>query len=204
MAPRTPLLHPRTYFEDRGFDLAPAAGAVGAAALALVLVFVGFGVVLSNRLSSAGHGAAADEVWSVFGGYVFGIVVALFVGWFIMAGVLHVLARAVVSHHGSFGETLAVVGWGSAPSVLSAGVAFVFLATAVGDASMASPDAFAADFRAELASTTFARNVVSFLVTGWQTYIFASGVSVAFEDYSGAAWLVSGFVAYGAWLLSVF
>lgn len=204
MAPRTPLLHPRQYFEQRGFAFAPAAAAVGVAALSLVAVLAGFGVLLSNRLESAGEPGAASAVWSAIGGYLFGIVFLMFVGWFVAAGVLHLLARAAIGHDGRFGQTLVVVGWGTAPTALTSLVAFAFLASALGDASMASPEAFASDFQANLRSTSSVRNTVSFLVAGWETYVYANGLAVAFDNRSGTAWLVAGVVAYGSWLLSLF
>jgi hypothetical protein len=203
MAPRTPLLHPERYFEARGFDLAPATGAVVAAALSPVLAFVGFGVVLADRFRSAGHPEAASAVWTVFGNYVVGIVFALGVAWVLTAGILHVLARAVVGHDGRFGETLAVAGWGTAPTVASSLVALALLVTVVGDAAMTSPEAFADQFSAELAGTGPLRTIVSFLVAVWQTYVYANGLAVAFEDDSRMPWVVGGAVAVVGWLLTL-
>lgn len=204
MVPRTPLLHPRQYFEQRGFAFAPAAAAVGVAALSLVAVLAGFGVLLSNRLENAGEPGAASAVWGAIGGYLVGIVVLLFVGWLLAAGVLHLLARAAVGHDGRFEQTLVVVGWGTAPTALTSLVAFAFLASALGDASMASPEAFVSEFQSNVRGTSLVRNTVSFLVAGWEVYVYANGLGVAFDDHSGSTWLVAGVVAYGGWLLSLF
>jgi hypothetical protein len=89
------------------------------------------------------------------------------------------------------------------PSTVTSVVAFAFLVAALGDASMTSPEAFVDQFRAELAGTAFVRNTAAFLVAGWQTYLYANGLAVAFEGRSGAAWLVAGIVAYGGWLLGL-
>mgnify|MGYP000138553919 CR=1 FL=1 len=203
MAPRTPLLHPKQYFEHRGFELRPAAAAVGVAILAVVLAFAGFAVVLADRLRNAGHHGAANEVWGVFGPYLFGVVFVMLLGWVIAAGVVHLIARAALSHDGGFGQTLAVVGWGTAPTALTSLVAFAFLVAAVGDASMASPEAFAEQFQAGLDRSSVLRNAVGFLVAGWETYVYANGLAVAFDDRSGAPWGVAVLVAYGSWLLSL-
>lgn len=204
MSPRTPILHPVAYFESRGFDLLPAAVAVGAAALSLVLALAGFGVLLARRLADAGHADATGAVWGVIGAYLVGIVVAMAVGWLLAAGVLHVLARAAVGHDGRFGETLAVVGWGTAPTVLSSLVAFAMLALALDGTTLASPEAFAEQFRANVQGTSAIGHALSFLVACWQTYLYGHGLAVAFDDDSGSTWFVGGTVALGGWLLTLF
>lgn len=203
MAPRTPLLHPKRYFQQHGFDLRPAAAAVGVAILSVVLAFAGFGVVLADRLRTAGHGGAANEVWRVFGPYLVGVVFVLLLGWLLAAAIVHLIARAALSHDGRFEQTLAVVGWGTAPTALTSLVAFAFLVAAVGDASMASPEAFAQQFQAGLDSSSVLQNAVGFLVAGWETYIYANGLAVAFDDRSGAPWGVAVLVAFGSWLLTL-
>ena len=205
MAPRTPLVHPRTYFEDRGFDLRPAASAVGAAILALAVALVGFGVLLANRLEDAGHPEATSAVWQAVTSQLLATVfVGFLLGWLFVAVVLHFLSRAFVGHDGTFGKTLAVTGWGTATSVLGSLVAFAFLALALQDASMATPETFVAEFRANLGASGFVQNAVTLLLATWQTYIYANGLEVEFGDTTGTAWLVAGAVAYGGWLLSVF
>ncbi|MFC3478345.1 YIP1 family protein [Halobacterium litoreum] len=201
MAPRTPLRNPRQYFEAHGFRFGPALAAVGAAVVALAGTLLGFAALFSRRLASAGHGDAADAVWSLVWSELFGAVLALFVGWLLLAGVLHLIALATLSHDGSFGETVAVTGWGTAPSVLSTLFAFVVLAVALDGASLTSPEAFAEQFRSTVASTGVVRAVVSFLVATWQLYVYDAGLAVAFDTDS--ALLPAALVAYGGWLLSL-
>ncbi|WP_232687415.1 YIP1 family protein [Halobacterium zhouii] len=203
MAPRTPLRHPRTYFEQRGFRLAPAAAAVGVTAFALVAVLLGFGVLLSNRLAAAGHSEAAGAVWGVLAGQLVAMVVAMLVGWVLVAGVLHLLARALVNHSGSFGETMVVTGWATAPTALTTLVAFVFLALALDGASLSTPEAFVESFQANLGTTGAVSALLGFAVAVWQTYFYGKALEVEFEDASGSAWFVGGVVAFGGWLLSI-
>jgi hypothetical protein len=110
VSPRTPLLRPRAYFADCGFDTRRATAAVAVATFAVVAAFVGFAAVLSNQLAGAGHDAAARAVWDVFLGHVSGIVLAMLLGWLLVAVLVHFLARAFVSHDGSFEQTVVVVG----------------------------------------------------------------------------------------------
>lgn len=203
MAPRTPLLHPRQYFRARGFRFGPAAGAVGAAVLSLVVALLAFGALLSNRLADGGQPEAASTVWTVLVGQLVGVVVAMLVGWVLVAGVIHLLARALVSHSGSFGETMVVAGWASAPTVLTTLVAFAFLAVALDGASLSSPQAFTESFRANLEGTDGVRALLSFVVACWQTYFYGNALEVEFDDSSGAAWIVGGLVAFGGWVLTL-
>ncbi|MFB6072696.1 MAG: YIP1 family protein [Halobacterium sp.] len=159
--------NPQSYFEERGFQFGPALAAVGAAALALALALLGFAALFSRRLSNAGHGDAANAVWDVVVSELFGVVVALFFGWLVVAGVLHLLVCVAVSHDGSFGETLVVAGWATVPSVVSTLVSFVVLAVALTGASLSSPEAFAEQFKSSVSSTGIVRAVVGLAVATW-------------------------------------
>lgn len=204
MAPRTPLFHPREYFGERGFSLGPAAGAVVAAVVALTAALLGFAVLLSNRLAAAGHADATDAVWGAVGSYLVGVVFALLVGWLVVAIVLHLVGRVALSHDGRFEQTLAVAGWGMAPSVIGTVVAFVVLALALGDASMASPEAFVDQFRANLASAGGVQLLVGLALAGWQTYVYGGGLAVEFDAPAESAYGAGALVAFGGWLLSLF
>ncbi|MCD2198567.1 YIP1 family protein [Halobacterium sp. KA-4] len=204
MAPRTPLSRPRRYFEERGFDLRPAVAAVGVAALVLAAALYGFAALFVRRVRRAGHGDAASEVWSLLSAEIVGIVVLFFVGWVIVAGILHLLARAVIGHEGTFRETLAVAGWGTVPSILNTVFAFAVLAFVLQSASFDTSETFARQFRSTFRSTGLLRGAFTFVVAGWQTYIYTEGLYVEFDADEGSALVVAAVVAYGGWLLSLF
>jgi hypothetical protein len=203
MPPRTPLLHPREYFESRGFEFGPAALAVGVAAVTLAIVLLGFAILLSQRLQANGHPDAANAVWGIAGGQLIGLIGALLIGWLIVAGVLHLISRTTLSHEGSFGETMVIVGWGTAPTALTSVVAFVFISNALLNASMSSPDAFVSSFQSNLAALDGPRAILNFLLACWQTYLYGNGLTVAFDDRSGTPYLVGGTVAFVGWVLSL-
>ena len=205
MAPRTPIRRPREYFERRGFELRPAATAVALAALSLVVVLVAFGFLLTGRLEVAsGGGDLSGTVWSALSGYLVGVVFAIGLGWVIVAGVLHLLARAVVGHDGRFEQTLVVAGWGALPTVLTSFVTLGLLAVALGDASVTTPRTFVEQFQANVQRSSVLTHAIGFVVAGWETYLYGHGLSVAFDDRSTGTFLVGGLVAYGGWLLSLF
>lgn len=203
MVPRTPLRRPSEYFEDHGFALGPAAAAVGVAIAVLVAVVVAFGFLFAGRLRGAGHPDAASALWGVLVGQLFGLVFLTLLGWLFVTVVLHLVCRAALSHEGRFGQTLAVTGWGFAPTVVSTIVTFPMLAFALQDASLASPEAFVEQFQANIAATGVVRGVVGFAATCWQTYIYAHGLAVEFDSHVGTAGIVGGLVAFGFWFLSL-
>lgn len=203
MSPRTPLRRPSEYFEDRGFDLGPAAAAVGVALSVLVVAIVAFGVLFAGRLRGAGHPDAASTLWGVLVGQLFGLVFLTLLGWLFVTVVLHLVSRAALSHEGRFGQTLAVTGWGFAPTVVATVVTFPMLAFALQDASLSSPAAFVEQFQANVAATGIVRGVVGFAATCWQTYIYAHGLAVEFDSHVGTAGIVGGVVAFGFWFLSL-
>jgi len=205
VAPRTPIRRPREYFEQHGFQLAPAAAAVGAGALSLVVALVVFGFLLVGQLQRAGgSGDLSSTVWSTLGGYLVGVVFAIAIGWLIVAAVLHLLARLVVGHDGRFEQTLVVAGWGALPTVLTSFIALGALAVALGDVSATTPRAFAEQFQANVQSASLVTGAVGFVVAGWETYLYGHGLSVAFDERATGPFLVGGLVAYGGWLLSLF
>lgn len=203
MPPRTPLLHPREYFESRGFAFRPAALAVGLAALTVTIALLGFALLLSQRLQANNHPEAAGAVWGVVVGQLIVVVGALLVGWLLVAGVLHLLARATMSHEGSFSETIVIVGWGTAPTALTSVVAFAFLSNALLTASVSSPDAFVSSFQSNLAAFDGTRALLTFLLACWQTYLYGNGLTVAFRDESWTPYLAGGTVAFIGWLVSL-
>lgn len=203
MPPRTPLLYPRSYFESRGFELRPAALAVGLAALTVSLALLGFAILLSQRLEANGHPEAAGAVWGIVGGQLVVVIGALLIGWLLVSGVLHLLARATMSHESSFGETMVIVGWGTAPTVITSIVAFAFLSNALLNTSLTSPEAFVSSFESNLAAFDGPRALISFLLACWQTYLYGNGLTVEFGDESWTPYLVGGAVAFIGWLLSL-
>lgn len=172
--------------------------------LATALTLLGFAFLLSRRLRSAGHPGAADEVWGLVFARLFGVAVAMAVGWVIVAGIVHLLARAILSHEGTFGETLVAVGWGTAPTVLSTIVVFGLLAVSVSTVSVATPETFVEQFRAKLASLKGVQALIGLFVVIWETYITGNGLAVAFDTRVDSAYVVAGAVAFLGWLLTLF
>lgn len=203
MPPRTPLLHPREYFESRGFEFRPAALAVGLAVLTVSIALLGFAILLSQRLQTNGQSEAAGAVWGIVGGQLVVVIGALLIGWLIVSGVLHLLARATMSHDGFFGETMVIVGWGMAPTVLTTLIAFAFISNALLTAPVTSPETFVSSFRSNLAAAEGTQALLTFLLACWQTYLYGNGLTVAFEDRSWTPYLVGGAVAFIGWLLSL-
>lgn len=203
MPPRTPLLQPREYFERRGFKVRPAALAVGIATLSVSAVLFTFAYILRGRLLTTDHPDAADAVWGIVGGQLVLVIAALFLGWLLVGGLLHLLARATLSHQGSFDETLVIVGWGTAPTALTTIIAFLFLSNALFNASMTSPDAFVSSFQSNLAAFDGPRALLNFLLACWQTYLYGNGLSVAFDEESWTPYLVGGVVAIVGWLATL-
>lgn len=203
MPPRTPLLYPRSYFESNGFEFRPAALAVAVAALTVGVVLLGFAILLSQRLQATDHTQAAGAVWGIVGGQLVAVIGALLLGWLLVGGVLHLLARMTLSHEGTFGETMVIVGWGTAPTALTSVVGFLFLSNALLNASISSPEAFVSSFQSNLAVFGGPRALLSFLLACWQTYLYGNGLTVAFREESWTPYLVGGSIAFVGWLLSL-
>lgn len=90
----------------------------------------------AKSLPTRGHGDTA-AVWDVFVASLSGIVVALFVGWAVVAVIMYFLARAFVSHQGTFTDTLVVTGLGDRHDCPAVAGGVAFLASALGDTSVA-------------------------------------------------------------------
>lgn len=115
------LLAPDKFFEQRPLETAPAATVVAVVAVLHVLVFFG-GLLLVGVLASLldGEVSIAEALGSVAGqGFGQSIVlgVLIFVNWLVVSTVLHIPTK-LLHGEGTFGDTLAVVGWSSPVALL--------------------------------------------------------------------------------------
>lgn len=128
--------------------------------------------------------------------------VGTFLAWGFLAVVLHVLAK-LADGSGSFLETLAVTGWGMAPTVLGAILGVVIIYFSVKSVEFGSdPEVIASQIR-QLRNGGIgpASTVVSVAIAGWQGYIWAYGLRSAHDISIGAAGTIAGLVALGSVLL---
>jgi len=203
MAPRTPLRHPKRYFEERGFRFDPAVFALAGSLAVVALALVGFGLLLAAKLSAAGHGDVTSELWGALVGQLVGLVFLTALGWLILTAIIHVVARAALSHDGRFGATLTITAWGFVPTVVPTVVGFAALLFTLSNVTVSTPAAFLADFEQAFADTLPIRIAVGFLATGWQAYIYTHGLAVEFDASTESAGLLAVVVAYSFWLLGL-
>lgn len=125
-----------------------------------------------------------------------------FLVWGFVAVVLYVLAK-LVDGSGGFVETLAVAGWGMAPSVLGSALAVVAVYFAVRSVEFGSdPETVARQVQA-LADGGVgpASTLVKVGVAAWQGYVWAYGLSHVHDLPVRLAAGVAGLVAIGSVLL---
>lgn len=233
MAPRTPLLHPASYFDGRHPSVVQAGLVVLLVSLAITGSFLAMGSVFASRMDGTvtmdnpahpsdwvceEHGDDPDSAWydgcnepetiekpmgeilrETFTERAGLIFVSPFLGWGFIALVLYGLSK-LADGSGSFSETLAVTGWGMAPSALGAILAVVIVHFAVQSVEFGSnPEVVASQVR-QLSDGGFgpASTVVDVAVAGWQGYIWAYGLRAVHDLSIGAAGLIAGLVALGS------
>jgi hypothetical protein len=236
MAPRTPLLHPDSYFGSKRASLLRASVVVFLVALVLTGSFLAMGAVFADRMDGTievdnparpsdwvceEHGDDPDSAFSAgcdepktyekrmgdvlveaFTDRVDTLFFGTFLAWMFVAVVLYVLAK-IVGGSGGFVETLAVAGWGMAPSVVGSVLAVVAVYFAVRSVEFGSdPETVARQVR-QLADGGVgpASHLVSVGVAAWQGYVWAYGLSHVHDLSIRAAAGVAGLVAVGSLLL---
>lgn len=179
MSPRTPLVSPSLYFRrtDRP-SIGVAAGIVTVNAVLTTALIWWFVNRLINRIDASA--AARQEAMSELSGQFLMIFVATYLGWLLIAGVIHVFMWFAGADRG-FGTTLAVVGEGMLVSVVALplmAVGFYLLIEQV-----PSDPERALDFMERLAAGGLSGPLllVGFVRTLWEATVQAVGLAVVHD-----------------------
>lgn len=145
-----------------------------------------------------------QAVWEEFVGYLPVVFVAALVGWVVVAAGLHVVS-AVYDAEGGFGSTLAVAGWATVPQVFTTAVVVGVTWFRLRSVEFASdPDVFADQMARMVSPSTGEVGIlVTLVVTVWQAYIWAHGLTRARDLAFGEAATVAGVVGVVSFLLSL-
>lgn len=146
----------------------------------------------------------SDVVWNGFLGRLPLVFLGTLFGWLVVAAGLHGLS-ALAGGEGSFGETLAVTGWGMLPSVAGTLLGVVAFWLAVGRVEFASDPQLLADQVQRLAAGGLGplHVVGTLLSVGWQAYIWPGGLEEARDLDRPAALFVVGVVGFALLLSSL-
>ncbi|WP_415379827.1 YIP1 family protein [Halosimplex sp. TS25] len=190
MAPSTPLVDPSTYFRrhDRP-SLAVAAGIVFAQAIGVsVAMWLFLQRVIAHVDVPPEERARAQGV--LFGALV-GVFVAIFLGWLLLAAILHLFVWLAGGSRG-FGATLAVTGEAELAGVVLLPLTAVGLFTLLGQAP-SDPAAFTDFFERATSFSSPVLLVSSLLGTLWTAAIQGFGLAES-HDLPVEKMLVLAFV----------
>ena len=184
MAPLTPLRAPTAYFcrGDRP-SLALAAGIVTAQALAVTVLVWLFMKRVIDRIGLSP--SEASQIESALGGALVGVFVAVFVGWGLLAALVHVFMWFADAERG-FGATLAVVGEAEIVGLVLLPVTAVGLYSLVGTIP-ADPQAAAEYMERATSSNTPLLVLTSFVGTVWKATIQGLGLATVHDIGPGKA-----------------
>jgi succinate dehydrogenase hydrophobic anchor subunit len=182
--PRTPLVNPVDYF--RQADRPSLARAAGIVALEGAAVAVALWLFMQRVLSRMDVSAAERaEVQSTVTGALVGVVLALFVGWLLLAVLFHVFVWFSGDNRG-FGTTLAVVGEAELAGVVTLPLTTVALLVLAGQ-TPADPQAAAEFFRRAASFNSPLLMLVSFVTTCWKAAIQGFGLAESHGMDTGRA-----------------
>lgn len=192
---RTLLFDPDAFMRRRADDS-------GLAGPAMVVLLAGVAGVLSGLLvvqqvasnfeGDIGTVLAIGGVFTVIAGLV-----SMFFFWAVFAGAFHVISLAF-DGEGDLKTTLALVGWGFLPSIVSGLVTAAAFYLALQNASVPADPAAMASFQQRLQSRSIftAASLVAIALTLWQGFIWVFAVKHARQlDGRGAILTVAGPVA---------
>lgn len=172
--PHTPLRHPTAYFQrhDRR-SLGVAAGIMLAEGLALGVVLWLFVQQLLANVDSSG--VDTGEIQARLFGAVIMFVVLMFVGWLLLAAILHAFVWFADGNRG-FGTTLAIVGETEFVAALTIPLtAIAMLSMASG--APADPQAAAAYVRQAAANSTPVLSVIGLVGMVWRAVVSGAGIA---------------------------
>lgn len=137
-----------------------------------------------------------DRIWEAFVGRLPLVFVGFVLGWLLVAGGLHLLAN-LGDPDGSFGRTLAIVGWAQVPGLLQTVVALGSFYLALQGTTIASDPGVAVEQLRGLTTTGvgLVGTVGAVVATLWQAYIWRHGLEHARRVDATTARAAAGILA---------
>lgn len=137
-----------------------------------------------------------DLVWDAFNDNLPFVFLATFFVWGLYAVGLHIVS-GMAGGEGSFLDTLAVTGWGMAPSAIQVlvGVGLLYISLGGIDLSGSNPELLVEQVRSLTERAQGQTMVLSLLAAAWQGYVWTFGVKHARNLPTGAAASSGGTVA---------
>lgn len=174
MAPRTPLLHPREYFEHRSDALVTGSVVFALHVIGSVLLLLALIYTLLGRAEGLPP-EAWDAVWGVVPPFLLFFVAVAVGSLLLVAAVMHF----VVGGDGSYGDAVAVAGWSYAPELLSIPVDYLIAQYRLAGVSFdgSDPARFTAELEALEEPTGIGDALLALIVVGWSVHILAKGTA---------------------------
>jgi hypothetical protein len=198
--PATPLRAPAEYFgrHDRPSLTRAAVVVFVEAALTGIVSWLFVERVIAQVDVAPGERASMR---SAVAGALVGVVLAFFLGWLLLAAVLHVFVWFADGERG-FGTTLAVVGEAELVGVVLTPVTGLVLLNLAGQ-TPANPEAAAEFFRQVTAFTSPPLLVVSLLGTCWKAAVQGVGIAETQGMDAGKALVLAFVVGFVGFLLNL-
>lgn len=193
------LVVPKPFFESRrvGDLTLPALGAVLLSALASVVGLWAILLLVAPDLPAD----ARDSFRFAFGVVAVVTFVATFVGWALVAGLIHLLVRNHAPRT-TYGRTFAVVGLAAIVEVPAILLGFAETYVLLESVSFADPETAARELEAADGGASPLTTIVWIAVTLWKGYIWREGLRGVYDVTADRATLAAG-VAVGISLLMV-
>jgi hypothetical protein len=198
--PSTPLVAPRAYFRrhDRP-SLARAAGIVFVEALAIaVALWLFMQRVITQIDVSPGE---RTQVQSTVTGAIVAVFFAVFVGWLLLAAIMHAFVWFADGDRG-FGTTAAVVGEAEVVGLVTVPLTAIALLNLAGQ-TPSDPEAAAAFFQRAASFSSPLLLLVSLVGTCWKAAIQGLGLAVSQGMDAGKALVLTFVVGFIGFLFNL-
>ena len=222
--PRTPLLRPDSYFDDRTATLGRGLAVTALVTLATVTVVIGFGLVFAANIdgtvetsnpeypgdvfcdgdtpSGCTEPATVEQdvdrvLWDAIGSVAGQTAIGIPIIVLVTAGGLHG-GSALAGGEGGFGRSLAVAVWGLAPAVLAGALTVAALAVTFDPLTVSpeqSPETLRQPALAQVRDVELVGTMLGALATLWGAVIWRFGLLHQRGVSGDAATAVAGVVA---------
>ncbi|WP_336361005.1 Yip1 family protein [Haladaptatus sp. ZSTT2] len=207
---RTLLFDPNAFFADNPWadDFMAAVGAVAVVAVFAVVNLLLMGVVLAWKIDATttqnGRTVSFDSIlWDVLVGQLFLVFFSMFIGWVIVAGMVHIGSK-LADGDGNFTDSLTVTAWGMVPTIFTAflATASVFIALQ-GELTVTSIGQLTALVSRLEGGAGIFGIVVPLISAVWQGYIWSFGIKHVHSLKLDTAMGVAGIIAVIFFIFSV-
>lgn len=203
MAPKTPFLHPKRYFDQNRDALTPGLAVFAVYIIGTAVTLYAIVNLLFNQAADIPP-EAREALNRILPSTLVILFITAIIALLLIAFIMHVFNSADAA--GRFTDAIAVAGWAYAPNILALPITYLETHSEIRQMSLdgSNPEVFQSQLEAVQNSGSSLLSIIVLLcVCAWSVYILAYGVAATHDTSVDKAIFPALIVGVGAFLLGI-